>query len=186
MHVIITGGVQTGKSSLAAALVAFLKAENIPMAGILATGLWKNDRRHGFDLTDLATGVTTPLARRVDIAHNSAITPFEFFETGMLAGEKALDAKSTANAAMVMVDEVGKLELVGQGWAPFMASVVLNSRAVHVWVVREDLVQDVCARWNLDRVEIVHVDDRNALERLKNCVQTATAGGREASSNKGL
>lgn len=167
MHVIITGGVQTGKSTLAAALVAFLKAENVSIAGILATGLWKNDRRQGFDLTDLATGTTTSLARRVDIAQNTAITPFEFFETGMLAGEKALDAKRTANAAMIMVDEVGKLELMGQGWAPFMSSVVFNSRAVHVWVVREDLVRDVCARWSLDRFEIVHVDDKDALDRLK-------------------
>lgn len=167
MHVIITGGVQTGKSTLAAALTAFLKAEGIPMAGILATGLWKNGRRQGFDLTDLATGTTTSLARRVDIAQSTAITPFEFFETGMLAGEKALDAKRTANAAMIMVDEVGKLELMGKGWGPFMSSLISNSRAVHVWVVRENLVRDVCLRWNLDRVEIVHVDDEDALERLK-------------------
>lgn len=167
MHVIITGGVQTGKSTLASALVSFLKTGNIPVAGILATGLWKSGQRHGFDLTDLATGNTTPLARRVDKIQEAAITPFEFFEKGMLAGKKALDAERTANAAMVMVDEVGKLELVGQGWAPFMSSVVLNSRAVHVWVVREDLVRDVCARWNLDRVVIVHVDDKDALDRLK-------------------
>ena len=167
MHVIITGGVQTGKSTLAAALTAFLKAENVSMAGILATGLWKNGRRHGFDLTDLATGAITPLARRVDRVEDTAITPFEFFERGLAAGKKALDVKTTANAAMVMVDEVGKLEPMGQGWGPFMSSLVSNSRAVHVWVVRENLVRDVCARWNLDRVEIVHVDDGDALERLK-------------------
>lgn len=167
MHVIITGGVQTGKSTLASALVDCLKAKNMPMAGILATGLWKNDQRHGFDLTDLATGVTTPLARRVANVEDTAITPFEFFEEGMTAGKKALDKKSTTNAAMVMVDEVGKLELLGQGWAPFMSSIVLISTAIHVWVVRENLVRDVCTRWNLDGVEIVHVDDGDALERLK-------------------
>ncbi len=167
MHVIITGGVQTGKSTLAAALTAFLKAEGIPMAGILATGLWKNGRRQGFDLTDLATGVITPLARRVDRVEARAIMPFEFFEEGMTAGRKALDGEITANAVMVMVDEVGKLELMGKGWGPFMSSLISNSRAVHVWVVRENLVRDVCLRWNLDRVEIVHVDDEDALERLK-------------------
>ena len=167
MHVIITGWVQTGKSTLASALVDFLQSEKFPMAGFLATGLWKNGRRHGFDLTDLATGDTTPLARRVDRVDATSITPFEFFERGLAAGKKALDKKRVANAAMVMVDEVGKLELLGQGWAPFMSSVVLNLGAVHVWVVRENLVQNVCLRWNLDEVEIVHVDDGDALERLK-------------------
>ncbi len=172
MHVIITGGVQSGKSTLAADLVLFLKDRGVPIAGILATGLWKDNQRHGFDLTDLKTGITTPLARRVNRQENTAITPFEFFDQGMAAGERALGAEGCAHARMIMVDEVGKLELMDRGWAPFLPSLVLISRAVHVWVVRENLVEAVCRRWHLDRVEIVHVSDTAALERLKRlCVK---------------
>jgi nucleoside-triphosphatase THEP1 len=172
MHVIITGGVQSGKSTLAAGLVSFLKDRGVPIAGILATGLWKENQRHGFDLTDLKTGVTTPLARRVGHQENSAITPFEFFDKGMAAGQRALDAEGCAHARMIMVDEVGKLELMDRGWAPFLKALVLIPGAVHVWVVRDNLVEAVCHRWHLDRVDIVHVSDTAALERLKRlCVK---------------
>lgn len=172
MHVIITGGVQSGKSTLAAGLVSFLKDRGLPIAGILATGLWKDNLRHGFDLTDLKTGITTPLARRVSRQESRAITPFEFFDQGMAAGKGALDAKSCAHARMIMVDEVGKLELMDQGWAPFLTGLILIPRAVHVWIVRENLVKAVCRHWHLDRVEIVHVSDTAALERLKRlCVK---------------
>ena len=63
-RIILTGAVQSGKSTLAALLVKQLKGKSIPMAGILAKGLWENDQRAGFDLIDLKTGLSTPLARR--------------------------------------------------------------------------------------------------------------------------
>ncbi len=167
MQIIITGDVQSGKSTLAAGLVRFLNGRGVTMAGILAAGLWKDDQRHGFDLVDLKTREKTPLARRSIDPADGSITPFQFFGTGMAAGENALDPARCRDASVIMVDEVGKLELKGKGWAPFLGPLLFIRSAVHIWIVRESLVAEVCNRWNFQTPAIVRVDDGDSLERLK-------------------
>lgn len=167
MQIIITGDVQSGKSTLAAGLITFLEKRGVAMAGILASGLWKDDQRHGFDLVDLKTGVTTPLARRKIDPADGGITPFQFFGPGMAAGKQALGAVRCRDAAVIMVDEVGKLELKGRGWAPFLDSLLSMEPAIHIWIVRESLVEAVCQRWQFQTPAIVRADDGDSLERLK-------------------
>jgi nucleoside-triphosphatase THEP1 len=167
MQIIITGDVQSGKSTLAAKLVKFLADRGVAMAGILALGLWKDDQRQGFDLVDLKTNEITPLARRRTDPDDTSITPFKFFDGGMAAGEKALEATRCRDAAVIMVDEVGKLELKGKGWAPSLDPLLSIGSAVHIWIVRESLVAEVCKRWNIQTPAIVRGDHGDSLERLK-------------------
>jgi len=165
--IILTGGKQSGKSTLAARLAGWLNKRNIAIAGILAEGLWKDDERQGFDLVDLRTGSRTPLARRLTDPNHDAVTPFNFFPQGMIAGAKALDPERCRGSMVILVDEVGRLEMKGEGWARFLDPLLLLEPAVHIWVVRESLVADVCRRWNLKSVKIIHVNDGNCLETLK-------------------
>jgi hypothetical protein len=39
---------------------------------------------------------------------------------------------------------------------------------LHVWVVREKLVAEVCKKWQLDPVEIINITDQNSLDTIKN------------------
>ncbi len=167
MQIIITGGVQSGKSTLAARLVRFLNSRGVSLSGILAIGLWQDDQRLGFDLVDLKTGAKCPLARRRNDLVNSAITPFKFFDQGLAAGARALDQERCCDTSVIMVDEVGKLELSGEGWARFLGPLLAIQTAVHIWIVREKLVDKVCRRWNFEPAEIIHVEDDNSFAKLK-------------------
>ncbi len=167
MQIIITGGVQSGKSRLAARLVQFLKSRKVSLSGILALGLWQDDQRLGFDLVDLKTGVKCPLARRqIDLANNT-ITPFQFFDQGLTAGARALNLERCRDASVIMVDEVGKLELGGEGWARFLEPLLSMGSAIHIWIVRENLIEKVSHKWNLESAKIVHVEDDNNFAKLK-------------------
>ena len=168
-RIIITGDVQSGKSTLAALLVQRLKHKNIRAAGIIARGLWKDDKRDGFDIVDLNTGQTTPLARRrttrADM-RNTSQTPFKFLETGVAAGRKALSLEQCTHAGLVIVDEIGKLEVRGLGWAPCLAPLLALSQTVHVWIVREHLVKEIRRIWQVAKTEVIHVNDPDALQKL--------------------
>ena len=65
-----------------------------------------------------------------------------------------------------MVDEVGKLELNGEGWDRFLDPLLSIRSAAHIWIVRENLVEKVSRRWNLEPVEIIHVEDDGSFEKL--------------------
>jgi len=164
--IIITGGAHSGKSTLAAGLSEFLKQKNITMAGILALGLWKDNQREGFDLVDLATNVKTVLARRQIDPFNSSMMPFCFFDKGMEAGAKALDPELCRKFKVIMVDEVGKLELKGEGWAPLLEPLLSIESAIHIWIVRDKFLPGVLKKWNLKEAAIVNVNETGCLEKL--------------------
>ncbi|MBN2809939.1 MAG: hypothetical protein JXR80_10645 [Deltaproteobacteria bacterium] len=167
MLLIITGGVHSGKSLLAERLVQFLKSRQVALAGILAPGLWRNGLRQGFDLVDLGRGLSLPLARRRVAGEDSDLTPFAFFAEGLFAGARALDVKFCRDAAVIMVDEVGRLELQDKGWAAYLKPLLGLDSVIHIWIVRESLVEAVCRKWQLQPAAIVNVADAAGLAELK-------------------
>ncbi|MFW5488699.1 MAG: ATP-binding cassette domain-containing protein [Desulfovibrio sp.] len=174
--VLVTGSVQSGKSTLVTRLLAELQRAHVSTAGILAEGLWKNDQRAGFDLRDLHDGTVTPLARRDEAKrngaerdgarHNGGLTPYTFFPEGDRAGRLALSPERCANSDVIVVDEVGKLELAGKGWADCLPPLLRLNRPVHIWIVRDYLVEQVIERWNLQNHVVVQANRAGSLQRL--------------------
>lgn len=167
--ILVTGNTQSGKSSLIEGLIPDLKQRNLKLAGILAKGLWENNIRSGFILIDLKRNKSVPLAQRVR-NHDRNTVPFEFFPSGIKAGRRALSVESCAGADIVVVDEVGRLETAGMGWAPFLTPLLDLNGAVHLWVIRAGLVDDVCRIWNLDQPSRIRADEPNASNNLLNLI----------------
>lgn len=165
--VILSGEGQSGKTTLLAALVALLRREGVKVSGILAEGLWKNGVRSGFNLIDLSDNSLIPLARRIPDNDLHTGIPFDFFETGLAAGMKALSPESCADADVVIVDEVGFLELQGKGWSSSLQSLLEIEGMVHVWAVRQKLLDRVRAAWRLEAAPIITLEEPDTLHRLK-------------------
>jgi nucleoside-triphosphatase THEP1 len=167
-RIILTGAVQSGKSTLAEKLIHRLKEKNITMAGILARGLWKNNQREGFDLVNIRTGKVTPLARRsAELAtQNSDKILFSFFEQGVTAGYDALNVARCKTASIILVDEIGKLEAKGLGWASCLSPLLTLSRALHIWIVRENLIRQICRIWPVEQTMVIHAAAPDALLNL--------------------
>jgi len=170
--ILVKGNTQFGKSSLIERLIPVLKQRELKLAGILAKGLWESNTRSGFILIDLKYGKSVPLARRVKNSGRNTV-PFEFFPSGIKAGRRALSVESCAGADIIVVDEVGRLEIAGMGWAPFLTPLLSLNDAVHIWVVRTGLVDDVCRIWNLGQPPQVRADEPNATDRLWNLILEA-------------
>ncbi|OQY01879.1 MAG: hypothetical protein B6I26_02630 [Desulfobacteraceae bacterium 4572_130] len=170
-RIIITGDVQSGKSTLAENLIKKLRKKNINLCGILAKGLWKNNKRHGFDLIDLKSNKITPLAVYAPLddnkTNNSKINVcFKFFQKGIDAGKKALSIEKCKNSKIIFIDEIGKLELKGLGWAKYLKELIEIPDLIHIWIVRESLLEKVCEIWKIQKTYIINVNDDNALEKL--------------------
>jgi nucleoside-triphosphatase len=164
--IILAGPNQSGKSTILSALAGLLRAKGCKLAGILAYGLWRDNVRIGFDIVDLSDERVAPLCRRTRKDEIISGIPFRFLDAGVATGMKALSVESCAGADIVIVDEVGPLELRGHGWAECLDSLLKLHGATHIWVVRSDCVQAVCRKWNLANAEIVMVEGPDALNRL--------------------
>ena len=163
--VIVTSPQHTGKSSLIARYIERCRQHDISVAGILAEGLWENNQRSGFNLVDLTSGVRVPLAVRC-APHGRARVRFEFFPEGINAAHNALNAKRCATADLIVIDEVGKLEVMGEGWAPLLPPLLELPGKMHIWAVRESLVDAVAERWAFTPHAVVEARSPDALDKL--------------------
>jgi len=165
--VILTGSLHSGKSTLLLALLYYLRGEGLKVAGIIAEGLWEKGVRSGFNLLDITDNELTPLCRRAPGNGPAASTPYFFSGEGMAAGRRALSPERCSPADVIIIDEVGPLEIRGGGWAPSLSPLLGLPGPLHLWVVREKCLDEVKRAWGLEGAQVVDVKETDVIGRLK-------------------
>jgi molybdenum cofactor guanylyltransferase len=144
LAILLAGPVFSGKSRFAERLVARLRADGRVVAGFVQRGAFDpGGRKIGYDLVGLASGAIRPLAQRSDTGDG-----WRFDETafGAALGE------IRDGADLIVIDEVGHLELAGRGHATAVDR-ALASSPVTLIVVREALA-DRALEWLSPRADV--------------------------------
>jgi nucleoside-triphosphatase THEP1 len=162
---IITGAQGEGKSTVIGALARALREAGLSLGGLHAPGFWEDGRRSGFDAVDLGSGERRSLCRTEGPEDWPSQGPFRFSPEGLAFGRQALAAALRRAPDVVIVDEVGPLELRGEGWSGGLDALVRGRRRPMVWTVREGLIDEVRLRWGLaeDRVWDAGASEAGAL-----------------------
>ena len=161
--IFLTGQPQEGKSTLLERLLKSLPSD-LRVSGILAHGHWDNGIRSGFTLRDLKSRRTFPLARRGP--ESDGTTPFVFDPRGVEAGLTALAPENNVHTDIIVVDEIGKLELQGPCWGPCLQPLLDLAPPTLIWVVRQHLLTSVAEKWNIAGHTMVQIGQPEALETL--------------------
>lgn len=155
MLYLLTGEIQTGKTRWLERVVAELAGEGIPVAGVLAPGVWRacadgSFEKLGIDNLLLPGGERVHLARRRDLACEAGLLePGGQSERAGLRWAMSDDALARVDAhvarvaragmpgadgrprpGLLVIDEFGRLELVrGEGLRQSVAAVAAGSSA---------------------------------------------------------
>ena len=147
---IITGGQGSGKTTFLANLIEYLRKENILIGGIIANGFWENNVRTGFELEDIYTGEKKILCLTNPIEGWEKFRRFYFNPEGFEFGNKVLNPANLAKADIIVIDEVGPFELEDKGWAQAIKSLLKINKKPMIWVVRENLTEDIITHFEID------------------------------------
>jgi len=158
--VIISGEKQGGKTTFTSKLIGKLKENEKRVGGFLAPGEFENNRRSSFSIFDLESETSKPLCS-IHFDSGEKIGPFRFDPDGQDFGYSLLSTDQTAGKDFVVVDEVGPLEMKGEGWASSIDQLMLDSGFVFIWIVRKSLVEEVIKKWNIIDVEIVDIETQS-------------------------
>ena len=169
--IMVSGPKHCGKTTLVEKFVAFAAGQGLRMAGILAKGLWKDNLRTGFDLINLSSGYRTPLARRRDQLHPQHRLIFDFLADGMQAGLEALSLDACRPADIVVVDEVGRLEARGQGWAPCLSTLLTLDKPLIILVVRLNCIQRIGDLFAIPGAPVIDAGKSGAFDQLFDAAQ---------------
>lgn len=178
--VVLTGPRGSGKSTLLEQTAARLRREGLRVAGILSPGHFENGLRVRFDLLILDRNERLLLAERNGNEPPDSGRCYCFRPEAIAAGVAALQPERTAAADVVFVDEIGPMELRGEGWAPTLDGLAAAGKPM-VWVVRPRLVEEVIRRWRLEGAVVMEAaasTPEELLEMLLPERHTAAAGRR--------
>lgn len=144
--VIITGAVNSGKTTHLRRLIAQERALGVSVSGVIAPGVFKGDEKIGYDVEDVASGRALPLARTGTQGDSDQNTGWYWLSKKTLEFAKEALLNCTPGG-VVFLDEVGPLELSGEGYASCIRT-LLESRISRLYiVVREGLVDQVTERF---------------------------------------
>ena len=168
--VVVTGPTDGGKTETVTAIAERMRTEGVPVAGFVQPGEFEDGKKIGFRLRDLATGEEAALATMGDRSEGEFGTRFQFSEEGFRLGREALSRSGPAS--VVIIDELGPIELRGQGHMPAVRRALAVPDLVGaVIVVRRALVPSLLAE--LDASDAVVIDVEVEGERSTDAILEA-------------
>lgn len=157
--VVVTGPPDSGKTAAVAELAAGLLKKGVLVAGFTQTAEVENGAKVGFKVRELESGDEAPLARLAGRDEGEFGTRFAFFHEGFELGRAALGR--AVSGSVVVVDELGPVELRGDGHMPaVMKAMQVPDLAAAVVVVRRSLVPSLLAVLEATDAVVVDVEDR--------------------------
>ena len=156
--VIITGAIGEGKTSFAADVVGLLKRKRIPVSGFLSVGIQNHGERTGFKLKSLSGDTSMLLCSTEKNPGWQNFGRYSFNPEALQKGrELILDATAQKGKSILLIDEVGPLEINDSGWADGIKQSLNKRDVLHCWVVRKSLVQQIARKWNVGDVYIADI-----------------------------
>ena len=155
----ITGKVQGGKTTLLTELIGRFKKEDLKITGFLCPGSFKEGQRSAFTLVNLENGDQLPMAT---IEENKGWLKYRrfFFNPEAFTNGEAWIRNGLANHPdLVVIDEVGPMELQGLGWWNILKLIEKRMDIAQIWIVREQILQEVTMKWNISEENIFRVTE---------------------------
>jgi len=157
--IIITGKTGVGKSTLLYSLVQKIQEKFISISGFVAPSVIENNIYVGYDLFDIENRKSCILARTFGDEQMPIVGKYYFRQEGLDTGNKILDNAADKNYEWIVVDEIGAWELKGQGWAHSINNILEKTTANMIWVVREDLVENVIEGWSIKEYKVFEASE---------------------------
>jgi nucleoside-triphosphatase THEP1 len=122
---LVTAGRGEGKTTYVRRYAAARAAGGHTVGGIVSPAVFEGGRRLGYDLLDLRAGSRRPLARKAGPGDGPPTVGIYRFDAAVVAdGNAAVMRAVRDGVSIVVIDEVGRLEFQGAGWAPALEFVL--------------------------------------------------------------
>ncbi|RLD65397.1 MAG: hypothetical protein DRI84_06895 [Bacteroidetes bacterium] len=146
--IIISGNIQEGKTTFVEKVIHRLSRKNVAVAGFLSKVIYHENERTGYQLQDLRSDKSELLCTTALHSDWKQYGKFYFNPKGQKVGLGILE-NIPDSSDLIVIDEIGPLELGGDGWALAIEKLVHQSSRPMIWVVREHLVQKIIRKWTI-------------------------------------
>jgi len=138
MVIIITGPIGVGKTTVCKNVIEILKSAGYACSGILTPKVYTGNEVAGISVIDIRTGKTESLASIRDIYGGPIVGKYFFNPNGIRFGITAIEKGISSD--FLLVDEIGHLELGGNGFIKALELIRLGAIKNFILVIRRELL----------------------------------------------
>lgn len=146
---VLTGPVQGGKTTAVSEKISLLRENGIKVLGFLCPGSFSEGLRSAFSLEDIETGRQVPMGDADEQKGWVKFRRFFFNPEAFAQGELWIKRALEREPDLLVIDEVGPMELEGYGWSKSLDTLAQNSHIPQLWIVRHEIVPEVLSKWNI-------------------------------------
>jgi len=154
MIYILTGPVHCGKTTSLKEVVRGLKGTSLTVGGFLTESIVENQENVGYDLLDLRENKSLPYIRRTGEDDWQKIGPFYFIPESLAKAREII--LRDCNTDVLVIDEIGPLELSGKGLWPALKKVLFQHSVKLLLVVRANILDKFLKM--MDNTEVLLFD----------------------------
>ncbi|MCD6345952.1 MAG: hypothetical protein J7L96_00885 [Bacteroidales bacterium] len=158
---LMIGDSETGKTTYLSNLANELRKRKVRVGGFLAVGVHVGDQRTGYGLLSVEHNTKAGFCQTDFHEGWSHVGRFYVDPAGEKFGHELIRKAIKNQLAVVIIDEVGPLEMQNKGWADDLQELSQHADIVQVWAVRNKLVEKVSRKWPFNRYEILRPGTMN-------------------------
>ncbi|MBW6478003.1 MAG: DUF2478 domain-containing protein [Bacteroidales bacterium] len=146
---ILTGQINQGKTGFTMQLIEMFQNQGLTVRGFVTLGNTNDKSRNTYKIKNLQSGEKTDLCSTQPDPAKPNYGRFYFEESGIEKGRNIIAETLTQPTDLLVIDELGPMEINDRGWAPVIEKVVEQNTCAQFWVVREKLVKPMMRKWNV-------------------------------------
>lgn len=173
---IISGGAGEGKTTFIRNLLPLLNENQIKVSGILSERILEGAETTGYDIINIPTGERNVFLRQNEDFGFGKIGKFSINPDGLKAGIAALESSSAGSNQITVIDEAGRLELQGDGWAQAI-TMLLNKPGNNILLsVRDVFVYEIKEKWELNDAVTISISSSTYSEAAMSIIEAIRPG----------
>jgi nucleoside-triphosphatase THEP1 len=156
---IITGQVASGKTRFLTQLIEKFRELNVKTGGFYSPKILSSDITIAYDLVHLTNNERIEFLHTNLSDHSSDIGKYKMNESSFTKACHWIETDIENQCDVMILDEVGRLELTDKGWAGSIDLLLKSATKIHIWAVRNDFAEQVIKKWDLKNVIIIDAEN---------------------------
>lgn len=151
---IVTGDIGAGKTACLKKTISGLKQNNISVSGIICERIIAGNDTIGYDVVDISTGTRWPFLSKTGENTQAKVGSYFINDSSFKIGEKRF---RKCNTDVIVFDEIGKLELAGDGWAKSLKHTLNTDYNCLLLTLRKDILDELINEFHLQTALVFNV-----------------------------
>jgi nucleoside-triphosphatase THEP1 len=165
--------------------IEILKERKVVMGGMYSPKIFERDERIGYDVVDVSSNEREMFLRNNLNGNFEKVGSFSILPQGLKLGLESLKLEKTHGKQLIVIDEIGSLELSEKGWFERIDELFKSQKINLLIVVREELVVKVIEKWNLSNYTFFNINENDHLSISNQIIEYIRSYTSDSSSNKG-